>query len=1115
METTPDIPSSPKRRRFSADNPFIESSDTDDDVSYELPPKERQKRKSCNSTITSKQETDSDDDESTSHDDGNSPAEITFNGNFDDFNVVHDDEHNNLVLADVKKLMTKFQRGGTEDIEGMEEIKKTLQDLHPLKNILHVYVRFAHQLPSNFNSDSLCSLLCVAKQCNIKPYVFLTKVKTMEICKKHCSTRCGFFFSFVTRNTKEIDGVLLEKKFLGLKYTLKLLQSTVTNSEAIIGKISVAGSEQALVMAAVPPPQNKTRSCGVLATAPTKQSPCLYSKLWVGITHRWLAYHIVDHLFSLNKASSWTNQDIFIFSIQVFAPSGKCRSDFLNPLVGICLRFENPADISANQEQLARIRSNPSLFHSFGKTCLRDKNTASRIQSIHQTFATLKEKIRRKTLYRSLPLDTKWFLLQAYTYQLWLELSQNQEIKSEVVRLLSQGKKKAPPPMGHQEQATGASLPAPAATSPNETRRRIPPGTCTETPLPSNKVNIVAATAPTTGRRAPTAFPLLAEISHPNCDWNNMRLLSSKDLDKFLASYLIIRKEDGVDLVSRLSGFEVYSANNLHKLSHCRMNGGPAFYPDHEIGQIGQMDLHIRNKILEVIDVSSMTFHLARDGSSIFQEHGHLVPSTRDIGTLCRAVILHGHSDSKRCPGQRRAFIGNGGLDLPNGIPTTIVDGGFRKNLTGDPSICLENVMQTIGRLTEFLWRTMVDLQTKAKDAPMAPDRLRHAAYSNHLCTLMSMADCVSFEHITLAVSMIYPTTSDVGEHVDVMNDSVEGYTRTGTLTMCYMMESEENDFKLGLQLQVIGNFRRVIRQYLVRESRKPQECSRTLLSPYSSSSAFITYHPANLRLQDVSYNFGQALRGDGSTTRKIIFEGRNSRRSDGSQSYYNNYAHGSKLSYTPYLFKVATFCDKDFVSKQNIRRMKVLGHLEPSKDIKTQVNGFHDFQCGKELLEFLGETYGRNDGKLNTMRSASYHQQIAKDQDSQWAIFEGHVDKNFVHTAWFIPLTGGSFYTFVAVPTLWNIVQHEDSERKYRAWLSTMSHQDKAKLCSFEETFRQQALQYMTGSSIQVLIYYCSLGSFLSFPANICYHATVQTQTKAEERQMKDLLIMYPTEGG
>lgn len=139
----------------------------------------------------------------------------------------------------------------------------------------------------------------------------------------------------------------------------------------------------------------------------------------------------------------------------------------------------------------------------------------------------------------------------------------------------------------------------------------------------------------------------------------------------------------------------------------------------------------------------------------MFREHGKLLPSINHIATLCQAVITHGTCDSKRCPGQRQAFIGNGGLAFCNGKPNTLVDGGFRKKLVGDPTFHLDNILQTMRQLSEFLWRTMVDMQHQAGDSTMAPDRLRHLAYANHLCSLLSMDEGVSFEHITLATYIV------------------------------------------------------------------------------------------------------------------------------------------------------------------------------------------------------------------------------------------------------------------------------------------------------------------------------------------------------------------------
>ena len=50
----------------------------------------------------------------------------------------------------------------------------------------------------------------------------------------------------------------------------------------------------------------------------------------------------------------------------------------------------------------------------------------------------------------------------------------------------------------------------------------------------------------------------------------------------------------------------------------------------------------------------------------------------------------------------------------------------------------------------------------------------------------------------------------NVAEHVDSMNDSVAGYTRTGALNVVLILEQEDMDSVL-LHVQVICNFRRVI----------------------------------------------------------------------------------------------------------------------------------------------------------------------------------------------------------------------------------------------------------------------------------------------------------------
>lgn len=381
----------------------------------------------------------------------------------------------------------------------------------------------------------------------------------------------------------------------------------------------------------------------------------------------------------------------------------------------------------------------------------------------------------------------------------------------------------------------------------------------------------------------------------------------------------------------------------------------------------------------------------------------------------------------------------------------------------------------------------MAGMQQRAKDSSMAPNRIRHHAYSSHLCTLLSMSNCVSFEHITLVVSTIYPVTSDLLEHVDSMNDSAEGYTKTGTLNMCFMMDGTSSNFKVGIQVQVIGTFRRVIRQYLEWTSTSSPHLSEGDLP---NATAYVVYEQINSELGELAYKFGRSLR-DQESENTIIYEGRKSQRSDGAQSYSNYYTHAKSI-YTQYRYKVATFCDREYASRHNIQRMKVLGHMERPQDVLTQVNAFH---------EYLQKRYsGTAPLKVDTMCSASYHQQIVA--ETQWSVFEGHVDKGFVHTAWFVPLTVATFYTFIAVPRCWNISPDEDSELMYNMWVSTLAKEkDRDKLESFQEQFVEKAKHFMRDNHIQLLIYLCTGGTFLSFPANvIMLQWLVRRQIKASQ---------------
>jgi hypothetical protein len=631
MESTSETQTSNKRRRFSTDNPFCDPDDDTDFSPYDIPhvdnsaclPESLQPANSTNnnsfsqSSRTTQHGTTTDTNQSIT---SQWLDDITFNGAFDNFSV-HANEKETLV-KDFKKAMAEFP-GGRADLAtvGAEEITRTLRDLGPFDNIIYLYVRFAKQQPTcTFNSDSLCSLLCIAKQCNYKPHIFLTKVRSFQV-RNNLSSKYGVKFNFVTRNNKDVDGVELTKKFLGLKYTLDHLQSTITKKSVAIK----ANTMESTISPA-------TKSGGTTTS--------LYMKQWVGIDHRWLAYHIVDHLFSRNKVFSWTSKQIFVFSIQVFVPCGRARSDFLNPLVGLCLQFKNHAAIDQSKDQLAAIQADSRLFFSFGNTCLRDQSGELQIRSIYQTFSNLNKIIQRKTSYDGFPLESKWLLLQAYTYSLWLELSQNQSTKSRVLSMLHQGESTDISLVYTEEGSSTTSQSVPGDSSSPKKRAPLtpqPPGqndgglhfllkSRPELTMPSQEIASppIMNNVPQEVFIAPDLF--CDTMARSDVAWRNLRLLTTHELNKYFDSFLVIRRDDGVDIVSRLSAMEIYSADNLHKFPHARFNGCGGFFPRMKVGEVV---FTIGNQIKEFIDATSKSFHVARESSVFFSRSWEIGPTNQ------------------------------------------------------------------------------------------------------------------------------------------------------------------------------------------------------------------------------------------------------------------------------------------------------------------------------------------------------------------------------------------------------------------------------------------------------------------------------------------------------
>ena len=728
-----------------------------------------------------------------------------------------------------------------------EELIQLIRVWEPQRDIICLYVRWARQLRRNFNLDSIATLLCLSRQCDYTPVNFLRKVKTLSIHKNQ-KAAYGVSFHFDIPNRKDINRERLNKEFLGLSVTLSLLQEQVTDSPSILGKTRMRQSGPRHACAINIPlqegntKQHSEQSSASLTTHPNVEfhtQSSLLNRIWISINHRWLVLYLAEHLFREVNVP-WSYGDALVYSFQMMAPCGPGRYEFLAPLAGYCLRFCTLESIESKRTQLREIWKDPTLFLSFGNSCLTQvpNKAQARIivacfQDLHSNFGSTCKQI---SYNKDSTLVRRWIILRSYIFHFWLESVSNNSIKAIVVSGQSAdvGKKKRKidcslPTAQDKGTSTTPIIPSPAqqtiAQVPEKPSRDRSGGLQSITS--SRRLSKQHRTRSNSNDNSTTTIPTVPVDSkigklknNPNptivtpikdIDWTSLRLITLDELNDFVKSYLLIHRLDGVDVLSELSPIEIYSANHLHDLFHCRLTGKFSFYPK---GKVGKVKLHIENEADFFLDTYAKSFHVARVESEYFHEYSEHLPSLHQIQSLCNAIVHHGKTDTKRAMGQYRVNIGNGGQNWVNGAPCQLHGLQFQKDLELDPNLNATEVLHSIGQLVEFTWLVACAFQNDALDHPLAPDPIRKQLYAAHLNEYLNMNEDVGFEDLTLVVSSLYPTIHEVAEHKDVMNDTLAGYTRTACFNMVII--DTNDDAPTILHFQVICNFRKVIGNYVL-----------------------------------------------------------------------------------------------------------------------------------------------------------------------------------------------------------------------------------------------------------------------------------------------------------
>ena len=502
-----------------------------------------------------------------------------------------------------------------------------INDWKPKSDIICMYVRWSKRLRRNFHLDSISTLLCVANQCDYTPHTFLKNIKTLTISSS--TTTYGLNFMFDTRSKKAADGKKLNERFLGLSITLRLLQRGIVSGIGTFGNVGLktpsrpSQCNDEVYMEAGSSNNQKY----MVANKPTSRfhtNGGLLGRIWLAIQHRWISIQIVEMLFPTQLAMAKTEQESLVFSFQMHSSAGPTRYDFLDPLIGVCLRFRSTSIIENHANILGTVWEKPGSFVSFGNGFLNAATEKDRIQYIVETFTYLKSTMTSWTtitMHAKTEREVKWQMVQGYAFHFWLDSIKNKKLKLEVD---SQCRGLEQPnilqPKGSQTKTFASRQEIEAHTTPPSPVPNTIIGTKKMSPAGLSSLLTTRNIAPHSSmKNPPTSRPqqesqqhiCLAKLPAESVDptsfsWTSIRLATISEVNSLVSSHLLIHRDDGIDMIADLSPLEVYSADNLYKLQHSRWTGQPGCFPKSKLGSIV---LSVDANVDKFVDKSSKIYH--------------------------------------------------------------------------------------------------------------------------------------------------------------------------------------------------------------------------------------------------------------------------------------------------------------------------------------------------------------------------------------------------------------------------------------------------------------------------------------------------------------------------
>jgi len=287
---------------------------------------------------------------------------------------------------------------------------------------------------------------------------------------------------------------------------------------------------------------------------------------------------------------------------------------------------------------------------------------------------------------------------------------------------------------------------------------------------------------------------------------NSLQIISNQDLQRLAPSKLYVYT-DQINYGLELVPVEVYAATSLVDYNHGRWNSNGPPTPQ-SLFPSKTATMNISPHVHSFLDPQDL-LSVVRPKSGILDPSKCKLDFKSIITLLAKSQGTNTSANSKRRSNQFSRSIEFGVRGELQSKDRTFVYGDRHFAASHD---YVRKAQASLASIIDFLWDTGQSIQRLLKKPGMGGNKLRQALFGSKVAHLFGSRRS-QFESVTVAHTILYPSTTHGHCHKDKMNDSIYAYSKTLCLNL--VLRDEAGNIHL---LQVIGNFRSSCRSYLSRD---------------------------------------------------------------------------------------------------------------------------------------------------------------------------------------------------------------------------------------------------------------------------------------------------------